>query len=357
MKDQPNWCLVTTLKCNFSLLPWQIAFYSQHWGISTYLIFCGIPSLKARSLTEDVIQSLATSTIIRRDSFIAGLGQVEIQEVKTRRATLWFVLYDGKWNMGEQEFHAMRVALHQWADQFLPITYTRTLVVDNDEFVHLSDVSIANTMPAIGFHFVDIVPSLNFPHGDLVFCLQPWYYRRQATTWYLKPQFRVYQSLVSWALQKSNRLVLHSGCKTFYFDREKLGHWKSWHHGTNNCFASCGCVRQDMILAQNSADHLRQTGLVYHLANPSKQHFLRERLMLYARIQTDPSKGKKADDSVSDVRSSSMLLERDWNTNIARTIFPTFTDNYLKAFIDPQAAAFADLSHNALYHLLDISYS
>lgn len=348
MNIKRHWCLITTLKCNFSLLPWQLSFYRQSWGIGTYLIFCGIPSAGARSLTERVITSLSSTKILRRRSFADGIGEIEILETNTRGGSTFFALYNGKWNMEEQEFHNMRVALHAWANTFLPSVYTHTLVVDNDEFLRLDNSLVAETLPKIGLHFVDVLPSQLFPHGNLEFCLQPWYYRRLSTTWYLNPLFRRFESPLLWALEKTNRLILHGGCKTFYFCRSRLASWQSWHHGTHNSFSSCGCVAQSRLCSSNDRDMLHNTGLVYHLANPSKQHFLRERLPLYARIQTDPEKGSAGNNDLSPVRLQPVKLDHNWNTHFVAPFFPTFTDNYLKQFADDQVIAFADFSDPAL---------
>jgi hypothetical protein len=262
-----------------------------------------------------------------------------------------YVLYESTWAMAEGDFHALRVALHEWADAYLPPSITKTLVVDSDEFLHVAHDGLVDVIPSLGLHFVDLIPDEGFPTADLRFSIQGWYYSRQTKIWYSHPYLRRFHKPLMRLLEITRRMVNHNACKTFYFDRKHLGQWQSWHHHTLNCFSSCRCVQNASTNIEDTIRNLRNTGMVYHLANPSKAHFKKERMLLYARLQTDPKKGSTGDTGKSEEHSNHAAFENNWTDHIETSVFPTFADNFLQGFLDERITSFANLSAPCLQGL------
>jgi hypothetical protein len=272
---------------------------------------------------------------------INGIGDIDIYRTDTNWGTVWFVLYAASNKTSFSDWHEVRTALHGWAGAYLPSHLTKTLAVDSDEFLYLRDVALSEAVPSLGLHFVDIVPDACFPDADLRFCIQPWYFRRQATKWYLRHAKPLIRRPLLAILAKTNRLVTHEGCKTFYFERSAMVNGESWHHGTRNCFSTCGCVLQDNSGLYKSLDGLKSTGFVYHFSNPSFKHFKQERLHVWARLQTDAhmhSPGLSVEhDNIS-------KLHRSWKQHYEQPLFPVFKDNFLKRFLPNAFGGFISLS-------------
>ena len=330
LRDGKNWCVLTTYKENYSLLTAFVSYYRRHYGIENFLMLCGLSGSRTHASLKELIS---------RKLKAAAAPDDQAQSTRRKRAltvsefvgdgfVLWAASYAAADFTSEVDFHDLKVELHQWADEFLPVQITRTLAPDNDEFLHVKNPRSLESLDRLGFHFVDVVPSPVWPPDKLRFSLQGWYYRRQA-----QPRFKHGGGLALAIAKRLGRGLEHSSCKTFYFDRTRLKDYTVWHHGTDNSLSSCFAVNRHLDQPERCGEILRDTACGYHLAMTCQEHFLSERLRLFSRLQTDLNKKPVHDTQQSPETTNHQLAIRTFDRFIRESRFPTFTDDFLLPYL------------------------
>lgn len=332
LRDGKNWCVLTTYKENYSLLSAFVAYYRRQYGIGNFLLLCGLSGSRTHASLKELISKKTKVTAATDDKTLITQHKraLTVSEFAGDGFTLWAASYATADFTSQEDFHNLRVELHQWADDFLPAAITRTLTADNDEFLHVKNPCTLESLDRLGFHFVEVIPSPVWPPDKLRFSLQAWYYRRQAT-----PRFKYGGRLALALAKKLGRGLDHGGCKTFYFDRKRLKDYTAWHHGTGGSLCSCFAVNRHLDQPERCGEILRDTACGYHLAMTCQEHFLSERLRLYSRLQTDMEKKpeQQRDDGYSPETRNQKLAIKTFDRFIKECMFPAFTDGLLLPYL------------------------
>src|ERR1035437_9515539 len=157
LRDGKNWCVRTPYKENYSLLTAFVSYYRRHYGIENFLMLCGLSGSRTHASLKELIS---------RKLKAAAAPDDQAQSTRRKRAltvsefvgdgfVLWAASYAAADFTSEVDFHDLKVELHQWADEFLPVQITRTLAPDNDEFLHVKNPRSLESLDRLGFHFVD----------------------------------------------------------------------------------------------------------------------------------------------------------------------------------------------------------
>jgi hypothetical protein len=325
-----QWCLLTTYKENYSLLSPLVLFYRHFYGVRHFLILCSLTGARTHDSLKKLIGSKvgAVAAPIDKVHVTHLKRELTVSEFVSGNFVLWAVSHPGRDFIPEVEFHDLKVELHRWADSFLPREITRTLVVDNDEFLYVKSPRVLESAEHLGFHFVDVIPATTWPPRELWFSLQGWYYARQ-----VNPRFRYGGSLMISLARAFGRGLNHDGCKTFYFDRARLSDYTAWHHGTTGSLCSCFALNRCLAEPERCRDILRGTACCYHLAMTSREHFLLEKLRLFNRLQTDGNK-RPAHDTRSPATTDPRLAMKAFDRFIKESWFPTIRDDFLLPYLN-----------------------
>jgi hypothetical protein len=328
--NKKSWCVVTYHKDNYSLLKAFTVFYRSYYGIQNMLIFCGLTQGRTH---ESLKHFIATKLKMSEPAENKKYQTLENRELTMSKLmdgdfTLWVVTYPTEKYGSDAEFHKLRVDLSRWGESFLPENITRTIVVDADEFLRVRNPKILESMDSLGFHFLDIVPSQTWPPKELIFSLQGWYYQRQA-----RPLFKYFKGLALPLVKALGFGLQHGGCKTFYFDRERMSNWTSWHHGTTHSFSCCMTLNRYIYDPKTCQKILENTACCYHLGMTHKEIFLKEKLGLFNRLQTDLKKGTELDKHRGAESSDLYLAGKIFDKTIKKSIFPLIKDNFLLPYL------------------------
>jgi hypothetical protein len=335
LTNPSRWCVVTHHKENYSLLPAFMSYYRQHFGIQRAMIFCGLTQGRTHDSLKQLLASKLKMPVPTADEtrFTPANLELKVSEFATKDFVLWVASYPATEFTPGAEFHLLRQDVHAWGESFLPAEISRTIVVDSDEFLYVKNPAILESLDRLGFHFLDVIPSPVWPPKELKFSLQGWYYRRQA-----RPLFK-YGKRFTVALAKAvGRGLEHDGCKTYYFDRKRMGTFTAWHHGTTHSLCCCGALNRLLNDPAECWNILRDTACCYHLAMTCKEHLLTERLRLQPRLQTDywsdQNQGRGAE--TKDLKAA----EKTFDRLIRKSIFPVIEDNFLLPYVrDPGISA------------------
>jgi hypothetical protein len=331
LRDGKHWCVLTTYKENYALLSAFVSYYRRHYGIENFLLLCGLSGSRTHASLKELISKKlkAAAAVDDKTQITRRKRALTVSEFAGDGFVLWAASYAAADFMTYPGFHDLKVDLHQWADDFLPMQITRTLAPDSDEFLHVKNPRSLESLDRLGFHFVDVIPSPVWPPDTLRFSLQGWYYRRQA-----QPRFKHGGRLALAIANMLGRGLEHGGCKTFYFDRTRLKDYTVWHHGTDDSLSSCFAVNRHLDQPDRCGEILRDTACGYHLAMTCKEHFLSERLRLFNRIQTDMKLNKPVHDTQQgDETTSQQLAIRTFDRFIKESRFPTLTDDFLLPYL------------------------
>jgi hypothetical protein len=331
LRDKSKWCLITTYKENYLLLPSIVSFYSGLYGIPRFLIFCGLTGAR----THDSLKKLVSSKLhietpsVDKSSVTPGNRELTVSEFAAGDSVLWVASYPTSNLSSDLDWTATRSDLEKWAHRFLPEEVSRTILIDNDEFLYVKNAGALEALDDLGFHFIDVVPSLQWPPTRLFFSLQGWYYHRQA-----RPVFRYGKSLMIEVAKRLRRGLDHGTCKTFHFDRETLGNGTAWNHGgTELSFSSCFALDRFLSDTDRCRDILRNTSCCYHLGMTSREHYFSEKLHLFARIQTDMKRKPIPNAGQSAETTDSRKAQRTFERFIKESRFPVIEDNFLLPYL------------------------
>jgi hypothetical protein len=329
LTNRSRWCVVTHHKENYSLLPAFMRYYRQYFGIQRAMIFCGRTQGRTHESLKQMLADKLHVTAVAADKIHITPGNLEltISEFAADDFVLWAASYSATEFTPDSELTRINKQLYAWGESFLPVEITRTLVVDADEFLYVKNPAILESLDKLGFHFIDVIPSPVWPPKELKFSLQSWYYRRQA-----RPIFK-YGGRIAAALAKAvGRGLIHE-CKTFYFDRKRMANMTMWCHGTMRSLCCCWVLNRVLDDPDECRAILRDTACCYHLAMTCKEYFLKERMRLSTRLQTDPKKGSKYDDIRGAETKDLKLAERSFDRLIRHSIFPVIEDNFLLPYL------------------------
>ena len=330
LPEGKKWCVITTYKENYSLLSAFVSYYRHRYGARNFLLLCGLAGSRTHASLKELIATRVKATVAADDKaeITSNRRKLTVSSFAGDGFSLWAASYAAADFTSEVDFHNLKVELHQWADGFLPADITRVLAPDSDEFLHVKAPRSLESLDRLGFHFVDVIPSVAWPPNQLRFSLQGWYYRRQA-----QPRFK-YAGRLAWTLAKAvGRGLDHGGCKTFYFDRARLKDYKLWHHGTHDSPCSCQAADRHLDQPERCGEILRDTACGYHLAMTCQQHFLEERLRLFSRLQTDLKKRPVHDSQQSPETTDRQLALRTFDRYMKACRFPTFADDSLLPYL------------------------
>lgn len=330
LTNRSRWCVVTHHKENYSLFPAFTAFYRQYYGIRRMLIYCGLTRGRTHDSLKQFLAAKLKVPVPASDQILRTAGQREltVSELVDGDFILWVASYPTGEFTPDSELHQLKLDVNAWGESFLPKEISRTLVVDCDEFLFVKNPEILESLDSLGFHFLDVIPSPVWPPTELKFSLQGWYYRRQA-----RPLFKYGRWFALPLANATGRGLLHNECKTFYFDRKRLGTWTAWHHGTVKNLSCCFALNRHLHQPEFCREILQNTACCYHLAMPYKEFFLTERLRLSTRLQTDLKKGTDQDDQRGAETSDLTLAGRTFDKLIKQSIFPVIKDNFLLPYL------------------------
>jgi hypothetical protein len=330
LTNRSQWCVVTHHKENFSLLSAFMSYYRQYFGFQRALIYCGLmTSGNTHTALKQLLASKLKVAVPAADKICTSPAgrQMTVSEFVAGEFTLWAASYQATAYTPGGEFHKLRSDVHAWGESFLPPEISRTLVVDADEFLHVKNPRMLDGLDNLGFHFVDIIPSPVWPPDKLKFSLQGWFYQRQA-----RPVFKYGKWLAVPLAKAVGRGLVHSGCKTYYFDRKRMATFTSWHHGTTHSLCCCGTLNRFLDDPTKCRAILRDTACCYHLAMTCKEHFMAERLRMQPRLQTDywsdQVDGRRGKET-KDLKAA----ERTFDRLIRKSIFPVIEDNFLLPYL------------------------
>ncbi|MGB7769813.1 MAG: hypothetical protein WBN22_13295 [Verrucomicrobiia bacterium] len=331
LSRKSNWCLITTYKENYLLLPAILSYYRDFYGIQHFLIFCGLTGTHTHETLKQSLcpQLPVIAPPLDKTLMTPGHRELTVSEFSAKDFVLWVASYPTSNYSADLEWTAIRSDLEKWAHRFLPAQISRTILIDNDEFLYVNQPGALEALDGLGFHFIDIVPCAQWPPERLVFSLQGWYYHRQA-----QPLFKYGGPLMIKLARRLRRGLHHGGCKTFYFDRDRLGNGTAWRHGGTEQSFSC-CFALDHFLGDTRHCHkiLRDTACCYHLGMTSRDHYFSQKLHLFARIQTDmkrkpvPNAGRSSE--TLDLRKA----QRTFDRFMKESRFPVIEDNFLLPFL------------------------
>ena len=329
LNEANNWCLITTYKENYSLLSSFFSFYRNYYNIKNFVLLCGTPKSRTHNSLEKLISAKTTLGVNVGPAihFTHANRKITVSELTNGDVRLWAASYSAEDFTSEVEFHSLKVELHRWVDSFLPQEIARTWVLDSDEFMRVSNPESLDDADSLGFHFLDMIPSLAWPPNALFFSLQGWYYRRQALL-----RFRIGKELMFAFMKAIGRGINHSGCKTYYFARSRLKNYTSWDHGTNDSQA-CLLLNNrlnDLVYCQNI---IEKTPCCYHMAMLSREVFLSEKLRLFSRLQTDINKLPVHDIGRSPETANQALAIETFDNFIRDSIFPVIRDDFLLPYL------------------------
>lgn len=331
LSEKSRWCVVTHYKENYSLFPAFVSFYRRYYGIQRFFMLFGL----VEPSTHDSLKKMISSTL-RLDLPLAdkryrssGNRELTVSEFVGKDFVLWAASHPAREFTPDSEFHNLRLDLNAWGETFLPGEISRTMVVDRDEFLYVKDPQMLESLECLGFHFLDVIPSPEWPPEELKFSLQGWYYRRQA-----RPLFRYGKSFMTSVAKILGRGLDHDHCKTFYFDRKHWGNWTAWHHGTIKSLSCCFALNRYINDLNLCREILKNTACCYHLATTSKALFLTERTRVSSRVQTD-LREENAGRS-SETRDSN-LAARSFDKFMKKSLFPIIEDNFLLPYLRVQS--------------------
>jgi hypothetical protein len=329
LNEANNWCLITTYKENYSLLSAFFSFYRNYYNIKNFVLLCGTPKSRTHNSLEKLI---STKTMLGVNvgpiiHFTHANRKITVSELANGDVRLWAASYAAEDFTSEVEFHSLKVELYRWVDSFLPKEITRTWVLDSDEFMRVNNPKSLDDADSLGFHFLDMIPSLAWPPNALFFSLQGWYYRRQALL-----RFRIGKDLMFSFMRAIGRGINHSGCKTFYFQRARLSDFSSFHHGTFDNPA-CLTLNHHLDNLECCRNILNQSPCCYHMAMVSRDSFLSEKLRLFSRLQTDFNKLPVHDIGRSPETANQALAIKTFDNFIRNSIFPVIRDDFLLPYL------------------------
>lgn len=315
-----QWCVVTTHKENYSLLPAYLSYYRRYFGIRRGLIFCGRPPSRTHDSLKQLIALKLNIPVPNADKICVTPRNMELKvsEFKANDFVLWVASYPEDDLTGPELFKIL-LDLAAWGEAFLPEEITRTWVMDCDEFLYVKNPQILDNLDSLGFHFVDYVPSSMWPPDKMQFSLQGWYYNRQT-----RPIFKYGRHFAVTLAKVVKRGLQHNGCKTYFFDRKRLASWTSWQHSVSNSLCCCGALTDYLNDPAKCKEILRDTACCYHLAMKSKEYFLSERARLFSRLQVNMKKTSDQDPKAA---------ERIFDRLIRQSIFPVIEDNFLLPYL------------------------
>jgi hypothetical protein len=333
LTNRSRWCVVTHHKENYSLFPAFTAFYRKYYGIQRMLIYCGLTRGRTHDSLKQFLAAKLKVPVPANDRILRTPNQREltISEFAVGDFILWAASYPTGEFTPDSDLHKLKLDLNAWGESFLPKEISRTLVVDCDEFLYVKDPHILDSLDNLGFHFLDVVPSPVWPPRELKFSLQGWYYRRQA-----RPTFKYGKWIALPLARLTGRGLQHGGCKTYYFDRKRMGTLTAWHHGTITSLSCCFALNQHLHQTKLCREILQNTACCYHLANPYKEFFLTERLRLSTRLQTDLKKGSDQDEQRGPETEDLQLAGETFDRQIKKSIFPVIEDNFLLTYLQEQ---------------------
>jgi hypothetical protein len=330
LTDPSRWCVVTHHKENYSLLPAFMAYYRQYFGIQRALVFCGLTQGRTHESLKQMLASKLKTAVPATDKIHATPTnrQMTVSEFVVGDFVLWAASYPATEFTPDLEFARLCKDIFPWGESFLPPEISRTLVLDTDEFLYVKNPQILESLDNLGFHFVDVIPSPVWPPKELKFSLQGWYYQRQARRLFKYGKF--FALPVAKAI---GRGLQHSGCKTFYFERKRMVTLDFSPHGTTHSLCCCGALNRFLNDPDECREILRDTACCYHLAMTCKEHFLKEKLRLSTRLQTDLKKGTKKDEFRGAEANDLKVAERTFDRLIRKSIFPVIEDNFLLPYL------------------------
>jgi hypothetical protein len=328
--DRSRWCVITQYKENYSLFPAFVSYYRQFYGIRNFFIMCGRPETRTHESLKQLISSKLQldPSLGETHHKTARQMDVTVTEFSKGDFTLWMASYPTHEFSSYAEWDEVRMELHSWCDGFLPKEISRTMVMDSDEFLYVQSARMLETIENIGFHFLEVIPSPDWPPRTLKFSLQGWYYRRQTM-----PLFKYGKGIAVSLANAIGRGLDHNSCKTFYFDRSRMGNWTAWHHGTSKNLCCCYALNRYLDQPDRCLEILKNTACCYHLAITSREHFMAEKLRLFTRLQTDPKKGTAEDGGRGAETTDRALAESAFAKFYMHSRFPQITDDFLLPYL------------------------
>lgn len=330
LTNPDQWCVVTHYKENYSLFSVFTSFYHRYYGVKRFLIFCGMPQGRTHESLKQMLALRLKATIPFHDKAYLTPAKMEliVSELVSEDFSVWMASYPTVDFISELGFHKLKTDLYEWSATFLPDEIVRTIVPDSDEFLYVKNPRTLENLDSIGFHFLDVVPSPVWPPKNLKFSLQGWYYRRQA-----KPLFKYGKKIAVITATAFGRGLQHAGCKTFYFDRNRLRNGDAWRHGTAKSLCCCFALNNHLHRLDVCHDILQETSCCFHMAMTCKKYFLTEKLRLFARLQTDLKKAPVQDSRRSAETENLEKATKTFDRLINHSVFPVIEDNFLLPYL------------------------